>query len=104
MPLFYQYIFKDETFKKNFREALKEINQDIPNMKKNINLLCKNFINNCYDGLNFENINYNYNYILNNIETIFDVEIISRMNNDQKKQVLSCLKICKKILVYQFLN
>ena len=92
LPLFYQYIFKEEAFLKNFREALKEINQDIPNMKKNINLLCKNFINNCYDGLNFENINYNYNYIFNNIETIFDFEIISRMNNDEKETSIKLFK------------
>ena len=61
-------------------------------MKKNINQLCLNFISSCYDGLNFKNIDYNYNYILSNIENIFDFKNVLETNNDEKKESIKLFK------------
>ena len=54
----------------------------IPVLKHVLEIYKKDF------GLNFKNIDYNYNYILSNIENIFDFKNVLETNNDEKKLII----------------
>ena len=74
LPRFYNYIFSNNLFYQKFSKSLKEIILDIPAMEKEISLLCEKFVKSCPQGLNFENIRKNYNFINNNLYKIFSLE------------------------------
>ena len=59
-------LFNNKYFIENYYHSLNKIYEDIPNMQININKLCKNYSSECYRGINFENLEYNYKLLIKN--------------------------------------
>ena len=59
-------LFENKYFIKYYYQALTKIKDDIPNMKNNLNELCKQYTSECNKGINFENLFHNYNLLTKN--------------------------------------
>ena len=59
-------LFNNKYFIENYYHSLNKIYEDIPNMQININKLCKHYSSECYRGINFENLEYNYKLLIKN--------------------------------------
>ena len=76
-------LFDDKDFKKFFYQALSKIKNDLPYMSKDLEALCINYSNECYKGINFDNLLHNYHFLKKNKNLFKDLK--QKILIDKKK-------------------